>query len=372
MSKRDYYEVLGVGRGAGDDEIKKAFRRLAHEHHPDKQGGAKESEERFKELNEAYAVLKNPEKRAEYDRFGHVGGARGGGFRGGDAGFGGDFQDLFSDVFYDFFGGGGGRPGGPMPERGNDLKYDLELSFDEAAFGTEKSVKVPRTIGCEECSGTGAKPGTTPLRCSTCGGRGQVSFQQGFLSIARTCVACRGVGTVINDPCTGCRGSGKSRVTNTLQVKVPGGIDTNSRLRLVGEGDFGVNGGPPGDLYIVMNVRPHEIFTREGDDIICELPISFTQAAIGAEVEVPTIEGSVKLKIPHGTQSGKIFRLKNKGIVSLRSGRRGDEQVIIRVETPSKLTARQEEILEEFARISGEDTTPIRKNFFSKVKEIFE
>ncbi len=369
MSKRDYYEVLGVARTAGDDEIKKSYRRLAHEHHPDKTGGAKESEEKFKEINEAYAVLKDPGKRAEYDRFGHVGG--GPGFRGGDAGFGGDFQDLFSDVFYDFF-GGGGRPGHPAAERGDDLKYDLELSFDEAAFGTEKSVKVPRTIGCEECSGTGAKPGTTPLQCSVCGGRGQVSFQQGFLSIARTCSTCRGAGTVIKDPCSGCRGSGKARSTKTISVKIPGGVDTNSRLRLVGEGDFGSGGGPPGDLYIVMTVRPHEIFTRENDDIVCELPISFTQAAIGAEVEVPTIEGSVKLKIPHGTQSGKIFRLKNKGMVSLRTGRRGDEQVVIRVETPSKLTKRQEELLEEFAHISGEDTTPIRTNFFSKVKEIFE
>ncbi len=366
MNRKDYYEILGVAKTATDDEIKKAYRGLAHKHHPDTQGGDRESEERFKLINEAYGVLKDPGKRAEYDRFGYVG--VGQGYR--DSGFGADFQDLFSDVFHDFFGGGGA--GRAQPERGADLRYGIEISFDEAAFGTEKTVKVPRTVSCEECRGTGAKPGTSPSKCIACGGRGQVSFQQGFLSIARTCSTCRGAGAVITDPCDGCRGSGRSRVTNTISVKVPGGVDTGSRLRLVGEGDFGANGGPPGDLYIGISVKPHPIFTRENDDVVCEVPISFPQAAIGAEVEVPTIEGTVKLKIPHGTQSGKVFRLKGKGLASLRTGRRGDEQVVIRVETPSKLTKRQRELLEEFARLSGEETTPLSKNFFSKVKEIFE
>lgn len=366
MNRKDYYEILGVARTATNDEIKKAYRKLAHEHHPDKQGGAKESEERFKLINEAYGALKDPGKRAEYDRFGYVG--IGQGHR--DTGFGADFQDLFSEVFYDFFGSGGPRRS--RAERGADLMYDLEVSFDEAAFGTAKTVKVPRTVNCEECRGTGAEPGTSPLKCTVCGGRGQVSFQQGFLSIARTCSTCRGAGAVIKDPCAQCRGSGRSRTTNTVSVKVPGGVDTGSRLRLVGEGDLGGNGGPPGDLYIGISVKPHPIFTRENDDVVCEVPISFPQAAIGVEVEVPTIEGKVKLKIPHGTQSGKIFRLKGKGLASLRTGRRGDEQVIIRVETPSKLTKQQRDLLEEFARISGEDTTPLSKNFFSKVKEIFE
>jgi molecular chaperone DnaJ len=366
MNRKDYYEILGVAKTATDDEIKKAYRGLAHKHHPDKQGGAKESEERFKLINEAYGVLKDPGKRAEYDRFGYVG--IGQGHR--DTGFGADFQDLFSEVFYDFFGSGGPRRA--QPERGGDLMYDLEISFDEAAFGTEKTVKAPRIVNCEECRGSGAKPGTSPSKCTACGGRGQVSFQQGFLSIARTCSTCRGAGFVITDPCSQCRGSGRSRVTNTVSVKVPGGVDTGSRLRLVGEGNFGANGGPPGDLYIGISVKPHPIFTRENDDVVCEVPISFTQAAIGAEVEVPTIEGTVNLKIPHGTQSGKVFRLKGKGLASLRTGRRGDEQVVIKVETPSKLTKRQRELLEEFAHISGEDTTPLSKNFFSKVKEIFE
>ncbi|MFQ5736158.1 MAG: molecular chaperone DnaJ [Thermodesulfobacteriota bacterium] len=372
MSEKDYYGILGVGRDADADEIKKAFRRLAHEFHPDKHKGAREVEEKFKEINEAYEVLKDPDKRAQYDRFGYVGAGPGGpgpGYR--ETGFGSDFQDLFGDVFSEFF-GAGGRRRGPGPEAGVDLRYDLEITFEEAAFGTEKSVDIPRSATCKNCSGSGARPGTSPVQCSTCNGAGQVRFQQGFFSIARPCPACSGKGTVIKEPCAECSGMGKVRVRKTIKVKVPPGVDAGSRLRIMGEGEPGERGGPPGDLYVVLSVAPHEFFRREHDDIICEVPISFTQAALGAEIEVPSIEGLVKLKIPHGTQSGKVFRLKGKGIASLRTGRRGDEQVVIKVEVPTKLTRRQKELLEEFAQISGEEGTSGGKNFFSRVKEIFE
>jgi len=367
MDDKDFYTLLGVDRGASDDEIKKAYRKLAQELHPDKHAGNKDKEEKFKQINEAYETLKDPDKRARYDRFGTAAGPGPGGY--GDAGFGADFQDLFGDVFSDFFGGGRRRS---QPERGADLRYDIEITFEEPAFGTEKTIKIPRTVGCDTCGGSGAKPGTQPTVCGTCNGAGQVRFQQGFFSISRPCSACRGAGKVIKDPCAECRGAGKVRSTSTLTVKVPAGVDTGSRLRLTGEGEYGERGGPPGDLYIVMTVLPHQIFQRENDDIICEVPISFTQAALGAEIEVPTLEGNVKLKIPAGTQSGKLFRLKGKGIASVHTGRRGDSQVIVRVETPTKLNKRQKEILEEFAVIGGDDTTPQRKNFFSKVKEIFE
>ncbi len=366
MAEKDYYGILGVERTASDEEIKKAYRRLAHELHPDKHAGDREKEEKFKLINEAYEALKDPNKRAQYDRFGYVGA---GGSQYTEAGFGSDFQDIFSEVFSDFFGGARRRP---APERGADLRYDLEISFEEAAFGTEKTIKVPKTVPCGTCDGSGAKHGTHPVTCSACGGSGQVRFQQGFFSISRPCSSCRGAGKVIKDPCPECRGSGHTRTVNTISVKVPGGIDTGSRLRLSGEGEYGERGGPPGDLYIMISVLPHPIFKRESDDIICEVPISFPQAALGAEIEVPTLEGPVKLKIPAGTQSGKVLRLKSKGIASIHTGRRGDEQIIIKVETPTKLDKKQKELLEEFASISGEDTTPLRKNFFSKVKEIFE
>lgn len=367
MDEKDFYRLLGVERGASDDEIKKAYRRLAQELHPDKHAGDRDKEEKFKLINEAYETLKDPDKRARYDRFGSAAGPGPGGY--GEAGFGSDFQDLFGEVFSDFFGGGRRRP---QAERGADLRYDLEITFEEAAFGAEKTVKIPRTVACEACSGSGARPGTQPTVCAACNGMGQVRFQQGFFSIARPCTSCRGTGKVIKDPCSECRGAGKVRATSTLTVKIPNGVDTGSRLRLTGEGEYGERGGPPGDLYIVMTVLPHPIFKRENDDIICEVPISFSQAALGADLEVPTLDGPVKLKIPAGTQSGKLFRLKGKGIASVHTGRRGDSQVIVRVETPSKLNKRQKELLEEFADISGEDTNPQRKNFFSKVKEIFE
>lgn len=373
---KDYYKILGVARDASDDEIKKAYRKLALELHPDKHPGDKEKEDSFKLINEAYEHLKDPQKRAHYDRFGVAGSASGYGGYGGpggpEAGFGADFQDIFGEVFSDFFGGGPGARRRPGPERGADLRYDLQITFEEAAFGTEKTVKIPRTMQCATCGGTGAKPGTSPVTCATCRGAGQVRFQQGFFSISRTCPACQGAGSTIKDPCTGCMGSGKTKSTTPLTVKIPAGVDNGSRLRLSGEGEYGDRNGPAGDLYIFITVQAHGIFMREENDVICEVPISFTQAALGAEIEVPTIEGPAKLKIPSGTQSGKVFRLPHKGIASVHTGRRGDEQVIIKVETPTKLNKRQKELLQEFAEISGEDTTPLRKNFFSKVKEMFE
>lgn len=368
--QKDYYKVLGVSRDASDDEIKRAYRKLAQEHHPDKHAGDKGKEDSFKLINEAYEVLKDPQKKANYDRFGFAGSGSGFGSQGPEAGFGADFQDIFNDVFSDFFGGGGRRR--PGPERGADLRYDLEITFEEAAFGTEKTVKIPRTAQCKTCGGSGARSGSSPSVCATCRGAGQVRFQQGFFSVARTCPACHGTGSTIKDPCPDCVGAGKTRVVTPMTVKIPAGVDTGSRLRLSGEGEYGDRNGPQGDLYIFISVLAHEIFTREENDVICEVPISFAQAALGAEIEVPTIDGPAKLKIPAGTQSGKVFRMPHKGIASVQSGRRGDEQVVITVETPTKLNKRQKELLQEFAEISGEDTTPLRKNFFSKVKEMFE
>lgn len=366
MAQKDFYEILGIDRNATDDEIKKAYRQLAHKYHPDKNPGDKSAEERFKEINAAYEVLKDSEKRAQYDRFGYA--ETGAGF-GPGAGFGVDFQDLFGDVFGDFFGAGRRRTRG---QRGSDLRYDLEVTFEEAAFGAEKKIKIPKTAKCQKCEGSGAKPGTSPTTCPTCNGRGQVSYQQGFFSISRPCSRCRGEGTIIKEPCAECSGIGRVKDIKTLGVKVPPGVETDTRLRLSGEGESGVHGGSPGDLYIIIHVKPHPVFQKQNDDIICEVPISFPQAALGCEIDVPTLEGNVRLKIPGGTQSGKIFRLKGKGIASLHTGRRGDQHVIIKVETPAKLTLRQKELLEEFARIGGEETTPLKKNFLEKVKNLFE
>lgn len=373
MEEKDYYNILGVSRDASDSEIKKAFRRLVHEYHPDKHKGDPEVEEKFKKINEAYSVLKDPKKRAQYDRFGYAGQGTGYGEAGYGAGdFGGaNFEDLFGDVFSEFFGGGGGRRR-PPTERGMDLRYDLEVDFDEAAFGGEHTIKVPRTDACGECGGSGARAGTQPVVCPNCKGVGQVRYQQGFFAISRPCTACAGTGKVVRDPCSRCAGSGTVQVTRELKVKVPPGVDTGSRLRLSGEGEAGRRGGPPGDLYVMIRVKPHPIFKRHNDDIICEVPVGFPQAALGAEIDVPTLDGANKLKIPAGTQSGKVFRLKDLGIPSLHTGRRGDLQVVVKVETPTKLTERQKELLEEFANISGEETNPLKKNFFSKVKEIFE
>ncbi|VAV84492.1 Chaperone protein DnaJ [hydrothermal vent metagenome] len=367
----DYYAMLEVERTASQTDIKKAFRKMAHKYHPDKHKGDKKVEEKFKELNGAYEVLKDPNKRAHYDRFGTDGPQGGPGGPGGygDSGFGGDFQDLFGDVFSDFFGGRQRRPG---PEPGNDLRYNLDITFDEAVFGASKDIKIPKTDRCGTCAGSGAKAGTSPETCKRCGGSGQERFQQGFLNMARTCQGCRGTGAVITSPCTTCAGAGTVRSSSTLSINIPPGIDTGARLRVSGEGEPGPRGGPNGDLYVFVTVEPHQIFKREDTDIICEVPISFPQASLGAEIEVPTIEGNVKLKIPAGTQTGKVMRLRGKGVTSLRSSRRGDQLVYIRVETPSKLNKRQRELLEEFALISNDDIFPNKKGFFDKVKEIFE
>jgi molecular chaperone DnaJ len=365
--KRDYYEVLDVHRNASDTEIKKAFRKLAIQHHPDKNPDNKESEEKFKEITEAYEVLSDPQKRAQYDQFGHAGLGGSGGFYNGGFGAGSPFGDIFSDIFGDIFGGGRQRGRG---RRGDDLQYTLEINFEEAAFGVETKIEIPYDKRCEGCSGSGAKPGTEPKTCPTCLGAGQIRLQQGLFSISRTCSQCNGEGRVVDNPCTKCRGTGSVRDRKTLSVKVPQGVESGNRLKLVGEGGQGTKGGSNGDLYVLISVRDHSVFSREGNDVVCEIPISFTQAALGYEIEVPSLDGKVSLKIPEGTQSGKIFRMRGKGIPSLQGYGRGDQLVVIKVETPMNLNKQQKELLEEFARISGESTQPMSKGFFEKVKDI--
>jgi molecular chaperone DnaJ len=365
--KRDYYEVLGVGRGTSAEEIKKAYRKLALQYHPDRNPDSKEAEEKFKEASEAYQVLSDAERRAQYDQFGHAAFEQGAGFGGFDfnAGFA---EDLFADIFGDFFGTRRGRRGA---RRGEHLRYDLEIDFEEAISGTEKIIQVPRVATCEACSGRGTKDGEARTTCSACGGSGQTRFQQGFFTIAKTCGQCAGQGTVIKDPCRSCKGAGAVQKTASLNIKVPGGVETGSRLKLRGEGEAGQHGGPAGDLYVVITVRDHPLFIRDGQNIICEIPITFPEAAIGAEIEVPTLGGKVKMKIPAGTQSGSVFRLRGKGAPDLRGYGHGDQLVRIIVEVPRKLTARQHELLEEFARDMKKEVNPLTKGFLDKVKEMF-
>ena len=364
--KRDYYEVLGVSRNASDEELKKAYRKLALKFHPDRNPDDRQAEERFKEISEAYSVLCDANRRAQYDRFGHAAFEQGGG-----AGFdfAAGFEDILGDLFGDFFGTGRQRGRG-RARRGQDLQYRLEVSFEEAAAGCEKTLSVPRLSVCRTCNGSGAKSGSTPTTCPHCRGSGQLRFQQGFFSIAKTCGHCNGQGTIIANPCPACDGSGAERRVHTLTVKIPAGVDSGSRLKLRGEGEAGGGGGSPGDLYVLIQVLDHPLFTRDGADVICDVPVSITQAALGTEIDVPTLTGSAKVKVPAGTQSGQTFRLKGKGIPDLAGYGRGDELVRIVVETPRKLSARQRELLQEFARLSGEEAHPLSKSFLDKVKSM--
>jgi molecular chaperone DnaJ len=368
--RRDYYEVLGVSREAGEDELKKAYRRLAIQFHPDRNPGDKQAEERFKEINEAYQVLSDPEKRAQYDRYGHAafeGMRSAGGFGGFD--FTQGFEEVFSDIFGDFFGVG---RGGGRSRRGEDLRYDLEIDFEEAARGTEKTIKLSRFTLCETCKGTRSASPSGIRSCPNCRGTGHVRIQQGFFSISTTCSQCRGEGKVIVEPCSTCQGQGRTRKTQSLSVRIPPGVDNGSRLRVGGAGEAGLGGGPAGDLYVVVHVREHPIFVRQGNDIVVEVPVSFPQAALGTELEVPSLDGKLKIKIAPGTQSGKVLRLKGKGIPDLHGYGRGDQLVKVVVETPRRLTPRQRELLEEFAKISGEELHhPMAKGFVDKIKEMF-
>jgi molecular chaperone DnaJ len=367
--KRDYYEVLGVSRSATEDEIKKAYRKLALKYHPDRNPDDPRAPERFKEASEAYQVLCDAERRSLYDRFGHAAFEQGAG-PGAGFDFGAGFEDIIGDLFGDFFGTGRGRGGRGRVRRGQDLRYELEVSFEEAAFGCEKTIAVPRLASCEACGGRGAKPGTSARTCPQCQGSGQVRFQQGFFSIAKTCGHCNGQGTIITNPCPTCSGTGAQRKVQQLNIKIPPGVDNGSRLKLRGEGESGPGTATPGDLYVVLHVRDHPLFLREGPDIVCEVPLSFTQAALGTEIQVPTLDGPAKLKIPAGTQSGHVFRLKGRGIPDINGYGRGDEVIRVLLETPRKLSARQRELLEEFARISGEEVHPLSKSFLEKVKSM--
>ena len=367
MSKRDYYEVLGANKNASETEIKKAYRKLAVKYHPDKNPGDTAAEEKFKEMNEAYEILSDPQKKATYDQFGHTMGPEGfGGFR--DTGFSGGFGDVFEDIFGDFFSGGGARRS--SGQRVADLRYNLDVSFDDAAFGLETTIKVPSSEECEECSGSGAKEGKIST-CQDCRGSGQIRLQQGFFTISRTCNRCMGKGSVIADPCRKCKGKGRIETTKTLSINVPPGVETGTRMKLTGEGDPGAGGAPPGDLYVVLNVKEHPLFVREGSEVICEVPISFTQATLGSEIEVPTLDGKVNMKIPAGTQPGKIMRLKGKGFPELGRSYRGNQHVIIKVEVPANLSDEQKELLLKFDELSGKEANPIREGFFDKLKEFF-
>ncbi|MDS4021409.1 MAG: molecular chaperone DnaJ [Candidatus Competibacter sp.] len=370
MSKRDYYEVLNLSRNASEAEIKQAYRRLAMKFHPDRNPGDRVAEEKFKEAKEAYEVLSDSRKRAAYDQFGHAGvdGSAGGGF-GGAA----DLGDIFGGVFRDIF--GGGMRGGAQSHRGADLRYTLDLTLEEAVFGTTAKIRVPTLVTCATCAGSGAKPGTKPTTCPTCRGGGQVRMQQGFFSIQQTCPRCQGRGTVIPEPCGTCQGSGRVEEQKTLSVKVPAGVDNGDRIRLAGEGEAGEHGGPPGDLYVQIRVKPHPIFTREDNDLYCEVPIGFTTAALGGDLEVPTLDGRLSLRIPAETQTGRVFRLRGKGVKPVRGGATGDLLCRVAVETPVNLTREQKELLQKLAETmeaGGTSHTPQQGSWLDGVKKFFE
>jgi len=373
VAKRDYYDTLGVDRSASDDELKKAYRKLARQFHPDLQTGdqqKKASEEKFKEVNEAYETLSDQGKRQRYDTFGHAGGPQsfGGGFEGFDFGRGGGGADIFGDIFEDFFGGRRSRT-----ERGSDLQYNLELSFEEAIYGKDVKLKIPRWEKCQECNGSGAKSSAGIKTCPGCRGTGQLRFQQGFFSVSRPCSQCEGSGQVITDPCAACRGKKRVHRERTLSVTIPAGIETGMRLRLSHEGEDGNNGGPSGDLYVAVSVKPHPIFTRQDTDIVCDVPVSFVTAALGGKVAVPTLTGETIIKVPPGTQHDKLLRLKGLGVPSLKHSRHAGDQIIrVKVEIPTKLTAKQKEILSDFAKESGMTLDKDGDGFFEKMKNYFE
>ncbi|HEX2946599.1 MAG TPA: molecular chaperone DnaJ [Clostridia bacterium] len=376
QSKRDYYEVLELGREASDTDIKKAYRKLAKQYHPDMNPGDKAAEEKFKEVNEAYEVLSDPQKKSRYDQYGHAG-VDPNSFGGAGAGFGDfDFGGI-GDIFESFFGGGGfGRSSRSRtgPQKGADLKYAAEISFEEAAFGVEREININRNETCPTCGGSGAKTGTSPVTCKNCGGTGQVQYRQStpfgqFVNV-KTCDVCKGEGKIIKEPCQACGGKGRNRKTIKIKLNIPAGIDDGQTISLRGEGDPGAKGGPAGDLFVTVSVRPHALFKRQGNDVVCEVPITFVQAALGAELEVPTLDGKVKYSMPEGTQTGTIFRLKGKGIPYLRGNGRGDQYIKVEIDVPKKLNEKQKAVLKQFADISGDDVYEQRKSFFDKMKDV--
>jgi len=380
MAKRDYYEVLGIDRGATDPDLKSAFRKLAKKFHPDTNPGDVDAEKNFKEVNEAYEALKDPQKRAAYDKFSHAAfeGMGGRGPGGGQGGFGPDFASSMSDIFDDLFGefmggrrGGDGRHSGR--ERGADLRYNMSITLDEAFSGKTAQIRVPTSVSCETCDGSGAKSGTNPTTCPTCSGAGKIRASQGFFTIERPCPTCHGRGETIQNPCADCGGAGRVTKERTLSVNIPPGVEDGTRIRLAGEGEAGMRGGPAGDLYIFLSIEPHSIFQRDGADIFCRVPISMTTAALGGQIEVPTVEGAIsRVKIPEATQSGKQFRLKGKGMPVLRSKLTGDMYIQVEAETPTKLTRRQRELLEEFQKLSNAGTSPESQSFFDRMKGLFD
>jgi molecular chaperone DnaJ len=380
MAKRDYYEVLGMGRNASDEEIKKAYRKLALKFHPDKNAEDKSAEEKFKEIGEAYEALSDPQKRAAYDQFGHAAfDPRARASRAG--GFGGGFHDPF-EIFREVFGGAaggsifesffGGGQDPSQPQRGADLRYDLEIALEEAALGCEKEISVTKLDPCDACKGSGMEHGSKIRTCSTCGGRGQVLMSRGIFSIAQTCPHCKGAGRILEKPCKSCHGEGKREHSSKIKLRIPPGVNAGSRLRSSGNGEAGFRGGPAGDLYVILHVKAHEIFQRDGDDLLCEVPVGFTQAALGVEIEVPTLEGKATIKIPAGTQPSTIFRVKGKGVKNLHGYGHGDLHVRVQVEVPTRLTSEQKAKLQEFAELCGEDANPISKSFFEKAKKLFQ
>jgi len=375
-TKRDYYEVLGVARGAHEDEIKRSYRKLAVKFHPDKNPNDPHAEEKFKELGEAYDVLIDVDKRAAYDRYGHAA------FSQGAAGFGGGFHDPFDifrevfgggggGIFESFFGGGGGGGRAEERQRGSDLRYDMQITLEEAAFGTEKEIEIRKLDTCDQCNGSGAEPGSRSINCPTCGGRGQVISSRGFFQVSQTCPRCRGAGQIIEKPCHKCGGEGRVENSSRIKLKIPAGIGNGSRLRSSRNGEAGIRGGPPGDLYVVLHIKEHPVFQRDEDDLYCEVPISFPLAALGGEVPVPTLEGKANVKIPAGTQSGQIFKLRGKGVVNVEGRGRGDLLARVIVEVPTRLNSEQRRKLEEFSALVGEDNTPLHKRFFDRAKDFF-